>query len=103
MIPAERISREPVPEAFMDVPIRGDNWRAECHLLFESMQTARAVQLAGVGLTTLGIVGALLAGDDEVAQTASQIATAAGMVTQLGAGTVADVKARSAYERGCVD
>ncbi len=101
MIPAERISREPVPSEYRDAPLRPGAWRAECYLLYESVQTYRAVQLAGIGLTTLGIIGALLSKDDETLQAASQVATAVGTLTQLGAGTAAQVKEHEAAERGC--
>ena len=103
MIPAERISRDPVVSEYRDVPLPRGNWRAECFLLFDQAQTYRAVQLAGIGLTTLGLIGALLSDDNEVVETASQVATAVGTLTQLGAGTAASVKEHQANERGCVE
>jgi hypothetical protein len=44
-----------------------------------------------------------LSKDNEVLETASQVATAVGTLTQLGAGTAAQVKEYQARERGCVD
>lgn len=101
MIPAERIAREPVPSGYIDTTAVRGELSVECYLILNAAQDYRAVQLAGVGMTTLGIIGALVSRESELIQTASQVAVAAGTFTQLVAGSAAMVKDQQAYERGC--
>lgn len=103
MIPAERISQNPVPSGWVDTTAIRADLPIECYLLMNSARDYRTVQMAGIGVTTLGIIGALATEEESTLGAISQVATLVGTVTQLAAGTGAMVKENQAIERGCFD